>query len=196
MVRRRGRLSMIRNQLLALGCLPFVVGSQVGTSASAVTCDAFLDKALTRMEKSGEQRWRDAVIGIFADAPCVSLEGELRTAFRTATAAKDVVRRDHLLAQAASAVLGPACTVQDPTTDARLLATACPLPKQPELQISHELRDILAVDYLVLNAIATRLLAGNEYDASAKRLVMDFALSASLRGERARESKRGAKRRR
>jgi hypothetical protein len=33
-------------------------------------------------------------------------------------------------------------------------------------------------DYLVLNAIATTLLAGKEYDTSAKRLVMDFALSA------------------
>ena len=77
--------------------------------------------------------------------------------------------------------------------DARRIATVCPLPKQPELQISHVLGDILAVDYLVLNAIATTLLAGKEYDTSAKRLVMDFALSASLRGERARESKRGAK---
>jgi len=176
--------------------MPFVVGSQAGASAPAATCDAFLGQAITRMEERGEQRWRDAVIEILADAPCSSLAGELRTAFRVATATKDVVRRDQLLAKAASGVLGPACTVQDPTTDALLLATACPLPKQPEFQISHELRDIFAVDYLVLNAIATRLLAGNEYDAAAKRLVMDFTLSASLRGERARESKQSAKRRR
>jgi len=85
---------------------------------------------------------------------------------------------DQTLITAATAILGPTCTIHDPTEDARRIATVCPLPKQPELQISHVLGDILAVDYLVLNAIATTLLAGKEHDTSAKRLVMDFALSA------------------
>ena len=185
--------SRICSSLLALGCIPFVVGAQVGASSPAASCDVWLAKALTRMEKLPEQKWRDGVIGMLADAPCGSLPTELRRALHAARATKDVTRRDQILITAATAVLGPTCTVQDPTEDARRIASVCPLPKEPELQISHVLGDILAVDYLVLNAIATTLLAGKEYDTSAKRLVMDFALSASLRGERGRESKRGAK---
>jgi hypothetical protein len=185
--------SRIRCSLFAVGCIPFVVGTQVGARPPAATCDAWLAKALTRMEKLPEQKWRDGVIGMLADAPCGSLPTELRRALRAATATKDVTQRDQTLITAATAVLGSTCAVQDPTEDARRIATVCPLPKEPELQISHALGDVLAVDYLVLNAIATTLLAGKEYNTSAKRLVMDFALSASLRGERVRESKRGAK---
>jgi hypothetical protein len=176
-----------------MGCVPFLVGGQVGAKAPAATCDSWLDHALTRMERRGEQTWRDSVIGLLADAPCGSLPEELRSAFRAAKATKSTAERDRILVRTASTLLGPACAVQDPMNDARSIASVCPLPKQPELQISHALRDILAVDYVVLNAIATSLLHGNEYEASAKRLVMDFALSASLRGERIRESKRGTK---
>lgn len=192
----RATADRVRSYLLALGCFPvflvllvFLGAPAAGAGSPVATCDAWLGKSLTRMEKRGEQKWRDAVIGMLADAPCGSLPVELRTAFRAGTATKDPDRRDHLLAEAASRVLGPKCAVQDPMNDARPIAAACPLPDQPELRISHALRDILAVDYLVLNAIATSFLAGNEYGESAKRLVMDFALSASLRGERVRESK-------
>jgi hypothetical protein len=183
----------VRNSLLTLGCIPFLAVGPIGARAPAANCDTWLDKALTRMEKRGEQTWRDSVIGLLAEAPCRSIPTELRTAFRAAKSSKSAAEQDRLLAAAASTVLGPTCAVQNPMNDARLIASVCPLPQQPELQISHALRDILSVDYVVLNAIATSLLRGNEYEASAKRLVMDFALSASLRGERVRESRRGAK---
>jgi hypothetical protein len=59
-----------------------------------------------------------------------------------------------------------------------------------------ELGDIRAVDYVLLNAMARSLQAAKAYDESAQRLMMDFTLSAGLRGERANRAKRGKAHRR
>ena len=65
------------------------------------------------------------------------------------------------------------------------------MPSRPELQLSGAiLKDIRAVDYVVMNALASKLLAAQQYDAYAERLMMDFALSAGLRGEQALKSKK------
>jgi hypothetical protein len=155
-------------------------------------CQTWLTETVTRIEKLPEQKWRDAIIAALADS-CDEVPTALKKAARDVRAIKDAARRDRLLGDAAMSVLAPSCAVSDPTSDALAIAAACPMPARPELQFPRAvLGDIRAVDYLVLDALATKLLAAKQYDASAERLMMDFSLSAGLRGEQAKKAKRGS----
>jgi len=157
-----------------------------------ITCDPWRERTIARLEKLPEQKWRDAIISSLGDAPCASLPTELRRVAREIHLRSNTTRADRLLADAASAVLGPSCRVPDPASDAVALASACPLPPRLGFRLSDiELGDIRAVDYVLLNAMARSLQAAKEYDESGQRLMMDFTLSAGLRGERANQAKRG-----
>jgi hypothetical protein len=159
---------------------------------TAKGCQAWLAGTVARIEKLPEQKWRDAIIAALADS-CDEVPSALKKAARDVRTIKDAASRDRLLGAAASSVLDPSCAVSDPASDALAIAAACPMPARPELQLPRALLgDIRAVDYLILDALATKLLAAKKYDASAERLMMDFSLSAGLRGERAKEAKRGA----
>jgi hypothetical protein len=159
---------------------------------AATGCRDWLAETVTRIEKLPEQKWRDAIIAALADS-CDGVPAALKKAARDVRAIKDAARRDRLLGEAAMSVLAPSCAASDPARDALAIAATCPLPARPELQLPRAvLADIRAVDYLVLDALATRLLAAKQYDASAERLMMDFSLSAGLRGEQAKKAKRGS----
>ena len=165
-----------------------------GSRSSGSTCRVWLAKTVARVEKLPEQKWRDAIIAALKEDSCTSIPAELRRAARNARTRNDTTSSDRMLAKAATAVLGPACPVPEPARDARALAASCPLPAQPEFQLSDAvLGDLRAVDYAVVNALAQSLLAVHEYDSSAQRLVMDFILSAGLRGEEASTPTRGKK---
>ena len=160
----------------------------VGKPAAAA-CRTWLAQTVVRVEKLPEQKWRDTIVSAVADS-CDALPEALRKAARDVQTIKQGARRDRLLADAAAGVLGSRCSVADPASDAVALATACPMPARPELQLAGAvLKDVRAVDYAVMNALASKLLAAQQYDAYAERLMMDFALSAGLRGEQARKSK-------
>jgi hypothetical protein len=153
-------------------------------------CQPWLKQTVTRIEKLPEQKWRDAIVAALADA-CPDVPEALRKGARDVRTIKEAGRRDRLLADAAASVLGMTCSVTDPMSDSRELAARCPLPARPELQLSSTvLGDVRAVDYLIVDALATRLLAARQYDAHAERLMMDFLLSAGLRGEAAQKHRR------
>jgi hypothetical protein len=96
-------------------------------------------------------------------------------------------------ANAAAAILGDGCSVTEPLADARKLASTCPLPPNLGFRLDESmLMDIRAVDYAVLNAIPRSLKTANQYDESAERMILNFALSAQIFGEdfRKREGRR------
>jgi hypothetical protein len=171
---------------IALLASPVVEGAEV----DRMGCQAWLDQTVAKIERLPEKKWRDAILGEAAHA-CSAIPEPLRKAALDLRGRKPERERVQLLAQAARVALGPSCPIPDPLADSRALATACPLPKRPELELSDVvLGDIRAVDYAVLNAMARGLIAAKAYEASAQRLMMDFTLSSALLGEQARKRKR------
>lgn len=150
------------------------------------TCAVWLAATVKKVEKLPEQRWRDAIIASLEDS-CPAVPDPLRAAAAALRTMKGDPERARTIADAATKVLGAACTVKDVTASARTLAATCPMPPRPELAL-HDvvLGQMRAPDYAVMNALATRLLAANAYDTSAQRLMMDFTLSAALLGEKRR----------
>jgi hypothetical protein len=176
---------------LLSACICPVPVAVTAASDEGITCHPWRARTIARLERLPEQKWRDAIISSLGDAPCASLPTELRRAARAIRLRSNTTRADRLLADAASAILGPSCRVPDPASDAVALAPACPLPLGLGFRLSDiELGDIRAVDYVLLNAMASSLQAAKEYDESGQRLMMDFTLSAGLRGERAKQAKR------
>lgn len=177
---------------LLSACICLVPVEVNAASNERTPCQSWREKTVARVEKLPEQKWRDAIVSSLGDAPCASLPTELRRVARDIGLRSNTTRADRLLADAASAILGPTCRVPDAASDAVALALACPLPPRLGFRLSDiELGDIRAVDYALLNAMARSLQAAEEYDESAQRLMMDFTLSAGLRGERANKAKRG-----
>jgi hypothetical protein len=124
---------------------------------------------------------------------CIAIPDQLRHAAVQVRAVKEPSQRARILANAATAILGDGCSVTEPLADARKLASTCPLPPNLGFRLDGPmLMDIRAVDYVVLNAILRSLKTANQYDESAERMVLNFALSAQIFGEdfRKREGRR------
>lgn len=165
------------------------VGAQAKSASRPApsACSKWLSKTNARMAKLGEWRWRTTIIDALGEGRCPAVPQALRDAARAVRQVRDEHRRDRLLADAAATVLGAPCTVVDPANDSRTLARVCPLPRKEEFSgIDSAFRDIRAVDYLLINALATSLIASESYDTEARRLMLNFMLSATLLGEKPR----------
>lgn len=177
--------------------IAFVIGAMFVTPVGAQAkpagrpapspCSQWLSKTNARMAKLGEQRWRNTIVDALGEGSCPAVPAALRDAARAARQVRDEQRRDRLLADAAANVLGASCTAVDPAKDSRSLAQVCPLPRREEFSdVDSAFRDIRAVDYLLINALATNLIASESYDTEARRLMLNFMLSATLLGEKRR----------
>ncbi len=97
---------------------------------------------------------------------------------------KDPTERAAILGTAASAALGKGCAIADPLVNALMVAHTCPLPPLPStfrFRLEEgELVRLGAVDYLILNVMMRSLIAANEFDESAKFLILEFTLSAEI----------------
>jgi hypothetical protein len=150
-------------------------------------CSKWISKTNARMTKQSERRWRGTIVDAMGDESCPAVPEALRDAARAVRRIHDERRRDRVLADAATRVLGAPCAVAEPANDSRALARACPLPAREEFSgIDDALRDIRAVDYVLINALASSLIASDVYDTDARRLMLNFMLSASLLGEKPR----------
>ena len=154
-------------------------------------CDTWLQQTTRGADKRSEMQWRDWTITALGDA-CDAIPTELREAAARVRGMKDRAQRARILATAASSVLGPACPVPEPLTDARTLAAQCPLPPNLRFRLGDaELSDIRAVDYAILAAMVNSLIGANHYTEEAERVMLNFTLSAEIVGERDRTSSRG-----
>jgi hypothetical protein len=150
----------------------------------------WVEQTLSVVGRARERNWRDQIISALANARCPSVPLPLRNAAAQVRRHEDEPQSDRVLADAAATVLGPACVVSDVESTSQVLEVKCPLPARAGLELPGSVfGDVLVADYLVLNALATSFVARDEFDAKAKRLVMDFLLSAGLRGEHARETR-------
>ncbi len=176
---------------LAVASVLFLPGAGLVKPAirpAASPCSKWLNKTNDKTAKLGEQRWRNTIVAALGEGSCASVPEALRDASREASRVREAWRRDRLLADAAAKVLGPSCTVVDPANDSRDLAKVCPLPVKEEFSgLESVFRDIRAVDYVLVNALATSLIASDAYDAAARRLMLNFLLSATLLGEKPRQ---------
>ena len=170
-----------------------VLPVHAGSEKPAPTCSAWAARTVHGADNLPEQKWRDVTIKALAE-PCIAIPGQLRHAAVQVRAVKELSQRARILANAAAAILGDGCSVTEPLADARKLASTCPLPPNLGFRLDEPmLMDIRAVDYAVLNAILRSLKTANQYDESAERMILNFALSAQIFGEdfRKREDRRG-----
>ena len=173
--------------LVTMVVLPGTTRAKPAIRPTLSPCSKWVAKTNKKMAKQGEQRWRNTIVRALGEGSCPSVPEALRDATREAGRVRDVPRRDRLLADAATKVLGPSCTVVDPAKDSRDLAKVCALPIKEEFSgLESVFRDIRAVDYVLINALATNLIASNSYDDEARRLMLNFMLSATLLGEKPR----------
>jgi len=77
-----------------------------------------------------------------------------------------------------------AAAVGDPLTGAEALVAACPLPGPGEKADSAVLGRMRVADYVFLNALMTSLIAADEYNHTAYRIVLNYILSSAQLGER------------
>jgi hypothetical protein len=156
-------------------------------AGAGAPCAEWAARTVARVEKLPEQRWRDTIVAALAQS-CPAIPAELRRAAGEVRGRTDSPASARLVAEATRSTLGAACAVPEPLSDARKLAAACPLPERPELRLHDRvLADLRAVDYAVLATVLRSLLAAREYDQAARRLLMNFTLSAALLGEEARK---------
>ena len=133
-------------------------------------------------------RRRDRIIRALQTPACKAIPDSLRKAAAAVFQTKGGQDRS-VLAEAARAVLGPACRAATSATSAWEVVTTCPLAI-PEFKIDDgALKDMSVTDYLVLNAIQKSLLIGGDYHQTAELVLRTFSLSAALLGEQAREKK-------
>jgi hypothetical protein len=170
-----------------------LVAAPVGGSpaAAAPTCHAWAAATVRGADKLGEQAWRDFTIKALGQS-CSAIPEQLRRAAVQIRRAKDPSERARILATAASATLGEGCAVAEPLADARQVASTCPLPSHlpshfPYRLDKAELTDIRAVDYAIINAMLRSLIAADQLDESAERVILNFTLSAQITGEDFRE---------
>jgi hypothetical protein len=168
-------------------------GAPVGSSpaGAAPTCHAWAAATARGADKLGEQAWRDFTIKALAQS-CSAIPEQLRRSAVQIRGVKTPSERARILASAASATLGEGCAVAEPLADARKLAGTCPLPSHlpshfPYQLADAELRDIRAVDYVIIVAMLRSLTAANQFDESAERVILNFTLSAQITGEDFRE---------
>ncbi len=168
-------------------------GAPVGSSpaGAAPTCHAWAAATARGADKLGEQAWRDFTIKALAQS-CSAIPEQLRGAAVQIRGVKEPSERARILATAASATLGEGCAVAEPLADARKVASTCPLPANlpshfPYRLAEAELRDIRAVDYVIIIAMLRSLTAANQFDESAERVILNFTLSAQITGEAFRE---------
>ena len=82
---------------------------------------------MKRFEALPERRWRDAIVAALPNA-CDAIPPRLRGAAARVQGIKSADERARVLADAAQAQLGAACSVTEPMAKARPLAARCPLP--------------------------------------------------------------------
>lgn len=170
--------------IASLILLPWSVVAKPAGRATGNPCSKWLNKTVETMKRLPERKWRDAIIKALGEGTCPPVPEALRIASREVGRIRDVPRRDRVLADAATSVLGPKCTVPNPWEDSRSLAKVCPLPTREEFGLPESVfRDIRAVDYALIDALATSLLSSQAYDQVAQRLMLNFLLSATLLGE-------------
>ncbi len=170
--------------IVSLSLSSQVVASPLAGQSTASPCAAWLNKTVAKMKKLPEGRWRDAIVAALGEGSCSAVPEALRNASREAGRSRKPSHRDRLLTDAAVTILGPACAVPDPSQDSRSLARVCPLPAREEFALPDSVfRDIRAVDYALIDSLATSLLSAKAYDAVAQRLMLNFLLSATLLGE-------------
>jgi hypothetical protein len=157
-----------------------------GPSGPAPTCHAWAAATRRANVKVGENARRDVTIRALARA-CNVIPEQLRRAAGEVQRVKDPREGARILATAASEVLGEGCAVAEPLDDARKVASTCPLPPPPsELPYRLEQAELMqlgAVDYLILNVMLRSLIAANQFDESAQRVILDFTLSAEISRE-------------
>lgn len=183
-------IAMVFAAGLVLGAMFVTPVRAPGTPVTGVApslCAKWLSKTNAKMTKLGEQRWRGTIVDALGDGSCPAVPEALRDAARAVRSMRDERRRNRTLADAATRILGAPCTVVDPANDSRTLAGACPLPRKEEFSgIDSAFRDIREVDYVLINALATSLIASGSYDTEARRLMLNVMLSATLLGEKPR----------
>lgn len=150
-------------------------------------CAAWLARTARDVEKAPVLRRRDRILAALPRG-CQAIAAPLKAAATRLKRTRDRSQRAHLLATAVQPLLGPGCPIADPLTDARKLASQCPLPDHPELAIDEEpLHDMRAIDYAVLYALQKSLQDAGEYGDSAVKVIRNFILSAALVGEQERK---------
>ena len=155
---------------------------------AAPSCSSWLEQTLKSAERVSMLRRRDRIIRALEIPTCKAIPDSLRKAAAAVFQTKGGQPRS-ALAEAARAVLGPACQAATSTTSAWDVVATCPLAI-PEFKIAEgALKDMSVTDYLVLNAIQKSLLIGGEYHQTAELVLRNFSLSAALLGEQAREKK-------
>lgn len=150
--------------------------------AASPVCGTWLKRTLKAVEASSTLRHRDAVIRAVAHA-CGGVPEVLRAAAASYKKARTEKTKAWILADASTVVLQRACSASDPLGTAEKLVAECPLPGPGEKAHPAVLGRMRAADYLFLNALMTSLIAANEYDDTAYRIVLEFIVSSAQSGE-------------
>jgi hypothetical protein len=202
---RRGRVILVAVVGLVAGASdgaaapePFkskAAASGSGPAGPAPSCEAWAEATRRESNRLGERAWHDVTIKALAHG-CGAIPEQLRRAAGEVQGVKDPAARARTLATAASATLAGGCAVAEPLADAREVARTCPLPNLPSNFPyglgEAELRDLRAVDYVIINALLKSLIAANQFDEAVQFVILDFALSSQINGEtfRKREERR------
>ena len=177
---RHGLIGLASSLVLATLQADGVVGQQ--QDFAPPKCEIWLRRTLKAVEASSTLRHRDTVILAVTHA-CVAGPEVLRAAAVSYKKARTEKTKARILADAATAVLQRDCSASDPLATAERLVAECPLPGPGEKAHPAVLGRMRAADYLFLDALMTSLIAANEYDDTAYRIVLEFIVSSAQLGE-------------
>ena len=146
-----------------------------GPAGAGPTCRAWVAATRRADDKVGENSCRDVTIKALAQA-CSAIPEQLRRAAVEVQGMKDPTERAAILGTAASAALGEGCAITDPLANALTVARTRqppPLPSTFPFRLEEgELVRLGAVDYLILNVMMRSLIAANQLDESAQRVIL------------------------
>jgi hypothetical protein len=146
-------------------------------------CEQWLARTLKSAESFPTLRQRDVIVLAVAHS-CAGVPEVLQTAAASYGKARSDKTKAQVLVNGAAAVLKENCSVADPLATAKTLVAACPLPGPGEKAHPTVLGLMRAADYVFLNALMTSLIASNEYNPTAYRVMLDFIVSSAQLGEK------------
>jgi|GEM_PF-5491533 len=173
------------NLFAYVACLWLAVTDHSAEASSATKCNcrSWVNKTLAAVKKVPMRKARALIIASLATS-CNAVPADLKAASRLRAKSKHA----QALATAAAKILGPACSVSDPSGPATTVPADCERTG-PEPANENVKADMRASDYLVFLALAKLWREQGIVSETSQRLLDTFELSAALWGEEQRHAR-------